>query len=388
MGLFRSLQDSSAVTKSLDVHTVVQFYTAQTQPLRFDSVCAMPSFALLSYTYASLEHLGVWNCRVDSSDCDENSLKQVPLTCKTICWTVDLSRPELVVGTIKTLQEAVLRTYTETQTEKGSSDESVADSLQSTVTLTTTLKDLRKTTFGLATDDTTESVSDPDADCNTSVCLVICAKKPTIASNDNYREKQEQALLHYHLRKFAAAVNANLIFVSDNNDGETNLEVTPPLPLAQQENDNPTTALTQPSLTIAQVVACLAQLARGEPLDTSGWDDETTDSIFSNVYTPQNHNVELLETVVVRGAQYPGQWDATKISLWNILVPLQDQTNNQNNQSVATMTTGGDDAWLAELQNSVGGAVAVVNKTPQKQQPDKTASTPVEITDYFAELLK
>uniref|UniRef100_A0A7S2V866 Uncharacterized protein n=1 Tax=Entomoneis paludosa TaxID=265537 RepID=A0A7S2V866_9STRA len=85
--------------------------------------------------------------------------------------------------------------------------------------------------------------------------------------------------------------------------------------------------------------------------------DDTADSqatTSSPVYGPGSYQEDLLDSVLLRNAQYPGHWDAAKESLWTIL-PDTSSTASKSKPTVSTTATegAGDLLWLSELKESI-----------------------------------
>ena len=112
-----------------------------------------------------------------------------------------------------------------------------------------------------------------EADENVQIALMILALIPSTTSTstsvDAYKETQSQALVMYHLRKYAAALNASLCFVN---------ELTPEGP-----DQNQTTMTTE------QLANIWRKWAQSNDL-------EGNDAI----YLPGNHQVDLIESVLLR----------------------------------------------------------------------------------------
>ena len=117
-----------------------------------------------------------------------------------------------------------------------------------------------------------------------------------------------------------------------------------------------------------------------QPLDNQ--DDTTPDTSASAsssssiiVHGPDAYQEDLLDSVLLRNAQYPGKWDAAKESLWKIL-PYEDSETMLVNNNTTTATTkhkndtAGDQSWLTELSQSM----EVVDTTTSSNNKDASAS--------------
>ena len=115
---------------------------------------------------------------------------------------------------------------------------------------------------------------------------------------------------------------------------------------------------------------------------SSGADDAAavTASPHQAVYGPGAQNAELIESVLLRNAQYPGHWDASKDSLWKILPQdndsvAQNTIDTKGSNSSPTTTTAaasGDDYWLLELRDSVVAESST--KTPQSSKAKRNTT--------------
>ena len=393
MGLFSTLKQETSTTSSLSLPTVVQLYTSA--PFRLESTVQLPSYAVLTYQAVQVTatetmteqkglrskkqsypvpDLGVWDCCIAKRQEGKtpplsDSLLKIPERVSTFCFTVDLSKSTEVEPTITLLQEALVRYLIDRSAE--GEDQNIQPA-----TATTTLYQLRSVQFGLAPQDdkSAESLtkSAPDEkDRKVAVALMICAKlAPKKQTEEDYREKQAQALMIYHLRRYAAALNASLCFVG---------------PPTEDKEEQPTMSLTQ-------LAYAWRELAQGRQV----WKDqespelareEEEESAHSLIYGPGTHNEELIESVLQRNANYPGHWDAAKESVWRILPP---ESETATTSTTKNKTPAGDEHWLTELRDSVAAAEAI--KTPPPKKPDKesgsTQKTPNDAAAFFESLLK
>jgi hypothetical protein len=443
---------TNAAPSSLSVPTVIQMYTDKPFELELPTTRAtrtqIPPYAHLTYqavpvnptadatvaapeptaglrkisTVSHVPDLGVWNCRVtaERSGTDSSTTpladallaiptKAAKTTAKhTFCWKVDLSDPERVEPTLASLQAALVRyliqsnDYSSTQTEAVSSPAA-----------TTTLYQLRSVQFGLAADEKTKddkvTTAPDERDRKVKVALQISAAWPKTVTQsdegDSYRRQQTLALLYYHLRRYAAALNASLVFVRANTtspvleEGEDAASVADP--------SATTLDMLQPTLTIPQLGAIWRALAQGKAVWTPQvWsdvleisskptldpanDDEAAAAAEDNataalVYGPDNHTEEWIESVLLRNAQYPGHWDAAKDSIWKILPPPADESIT----SAATAPAVGDEVWLQELRNSVAvPSEPAPMSTPTRPTATGTEAKTPDVSDFFANMLK
>jgi hypothetical protein len=493
MGLFSTIASAvsetvtTASSSSLSLPTVVQLHTNQTAPFRLDPTAQMPGYAVLTYqaaqvsfsledescapetvglrskkAVATVPDLGVWNCCVTGRQMQSGSInKTEPLVdsllkipsheqkqkeLDTFCFTVDLADLQKVEPAISLLQAALVRYLI----DRPSITTTTVDIPPPSATRTTSLYQLRSVQFGLAPQDesasasatTTTTTAAPDeGDRQVSIALMIAAVLPTKHaattansqadnSSSDYHDKQAQALVVYHLRRYAAALNASLCFVKDKGyhrymhvQSPTAATATTTTTAAADDDDgqNDTAADDiqdqghQPTLSIKEMASVWSELAQGKAVwstETSGSSsseqntaqeasvspegdqvkvDDGKETTHPKIYGPDHHNEDLIESVLLRNASYPGHWDAAKDSIWKVL-PSQDSAGSANHSAAAAGKAGkGDEHWLSELRESV--AVAEPLKTPPPKKSTKDAAsaqkTPNEaaVTNFFESLL-
>mgnify|MGYP005852476727 CR=1 FL=1 len=467
-----SSSSSSSANSSSSLPTLVQLYTYQ-PTLLTARTHPPPPYALLTYqAVASTElaslmanannndgnkpslrqsklqsnmqtapppDLGIWNCRIKTQNTSNNNnetlLKNIlPSPPAGFLWTVDLSPPwASMETTLTTLQNALIRHLVATSTSSTTTNTN-ANAL-------TSLASLRATQFGLADKDdsyaaaTAVPAGDED-DHKTKVALMIVVRLAVDSTgnndnenNDDYETQQHKALLLYHLRKYAVALQATLVFTTAatpaagwDGHGSTSsafaLDMAAALTASASDQQQ-----QQPALTPAQLaVLTRAWAAQGAPIwqethtyledlvtttstdvvdgETTGDDKNKQDEQQHSqwVYGPGAYQQELLETVLLRAAQYPGHWDAAKDSLWKIF----PSNNNQSTASApATATTAlADITWLTELRQSMAEASSSSSATMEKfttpeskkkkgsDTPGTAGKTPNEAAAFFESLLK
>lgn len=420
MGLFSTLTSSATEgaegktrTSTLDIPNVIQLYSGT--PIIVEKNGKSRKFSVLSYqtvhvsSSAAYEggallskqeqeattlhpNLGIWNCRVtkaqggitggDQKPLADEIFKTLPVSeaPPTICMSVDLTNLLEVEPTVTLLQDALVR-YLIDRGAAGSSTESS--------NATTSLFDLRSTHFGLAVNDEesakTMSASAPEeGDKKVRISLAISVMLSSRGgegdsagaegSNSSYKEKQAEALVLYHLRKYAASLNAVLCFVRKEK--------------ATEEESKAIAALT-----LNQLSYVWHQLAKGEEgwkeLDPTATEDAESEqsAVVSGIYGPGNHQEDLIEAVLLRNAQFPGQWDASKDSLWAAMPPPQV---DEKNESAAAVSASGDESWLNELRSSVASEAKTPPSSAQKPDASANAKTPNDaaVSSFFESLLK
>lgn len=422
MGLFSALASSASEgdkpsASTLSIPTVVQLYS--NKPILLEKNAKSRKFDILSYQTVTVSssateeepeggallskqqkeaanlhpNLGVWNCRVtkgkvasDQQPLIDQILRVVPSSNTrppTVCMTVDFSNLSEVEPTISLLQDALVRYLIARGQDK--------TSVEPSPTAKTSLYDLRSTNFGLAENDEESaksmSASPPqDSDKNIRLALAICvmlpageqetenAATPEGSSGGGYKEKQAEALVLYHLRKYAARLNAVLCFV-------------------QKDKPSEEASKAVSALTLRQLSFVWRQVANGEEgwkeLDSTKEDEEGAEQTnVAGIYGPGNHHEELIEAVLLRNAQFPGHWDASKDSIW-VALPASQTENEKKEESEESTDKAGDNSWLSELRSSV---VADVKTPPPKGKSEAAdaSKTPNDaaVSSFFESLLK
>lgn len=406
MGLFSTLasatgntEDEStttAPTSSATVATVVQLYSDQ-QIILMEDTPAVTGYSSLTYQAVQVgasnldaelknKHsnpdLGVWNCRVltktnENSDPLVDSLL-AKLKSSVFCVTVDLSDETKVEPNISALQAALVRHLIEHPPQPSEETSKVQ---------TTSLYDLQTIQFGLASEEKAAERTIEESARDIKVGLMICA---VVSSNDKnidesseaaYKKKQARALVIYHLRKFAMAINASLCFVEKPEDEESKEEET-------KETETTNNNDVQLSVSFDKLSQLWRDMANGIPVWEQEQPEQTENAEVAPtaLYGPSKQQEDLIETLLLRNANYPGHWDASKDSLWVALPSEAD----------AAPTTGtaatGDDGWLTQLRDSIASALPAPVETPQKAATPSKDTKPAEkdeaVTDFFASLLK
>jgi hypothetical protein len=393
MGLFSTLATSGVAASSSTVPTVIQLYTSE--PVLLDSTAKVTGYTAMTYQAVQVgsseeepknKHqnpdLGVWSCRVqkttNSSPLIDSLLSKLKAKAdvNTFCWTVDLTDETKVESDLTLLQQATVRYLIENppSTEEERS------------TATTSLYQLQATQFGLAPEDksqTAKNLSESTQDVKTTV--MICAVLPPVQddnSETNYRTKQAKALVIYHLRKFAAAINSSLVFCSKQAPAEKQTEEA--VTQAHSTVDFDKLSQLWRDLANDQPVWITADAAPPEESPSPDEGAETTDFHYSTpIYGPTRHQDDLIETLLLRNAHCTGHWDAAKDSLWVALStpapPAED----------AAAPPGGDEGWLGQLRESIVSAEPVkpavpASEKPKEQSPKKDAA----VSSFFESLLK
>jgi len=360
--LSASNEQSSATSSTIP--TLIQLF--QTKSITFDENAKLESHAVLSYQALEVSspegesklfgqrrkanqivtpNLGVWNCCV-TKDKLVDSLLIIPDNIRHYCMTVDLSDPSMVEPALSVLHDTLVRLLIEKIPLNTGIDEPIA------ATTTTSLTQLKTTQFGLASKDKPSSSQMPaESDDKIKISLMICALVSS-TNKEDYQETQAQNLILYHLRRYAAALNCTLCFV-----GKT------------------TIAEEVPILPLEQVTYCWREWVLSE---------KSVDGL-DNCITPDNHQPDLIETVLLRNAQCAGQWNATEDSLWRSLPPVFSGDSNKKN--LEKHGEIGDEGWLSQLRVSVGGEQAVTTSRTPAPETAATEDAAV-VSSFFENLLK
>jgi hypothetical protein len=103
------------------------------------------------------------------------------------------------------------------------------------------------------------------------------------------------------------------------------------------------------------------------------------------IYGPGRQQEDLIETLLLRNANYPGHWEASKDSLW-VALPTPTETG-----PVRTPVKTGDDGWLTQLRESI--ASALPSEKPKSagtedEKDDKPKEKDAAVSSFFESLLK
>ena len=290
------------------------------------------------------------------------------------CFTVDLSEPSLVEPSMALMHDALVRLLIQQTPGRRKPDTTLPHDSDTPTSATTSLAQFKTTQFGLAPDSKPTITHIEENDDQVHISLVICAildqsvtttatatsSASASKNHDEYTQTQAHNLIIYHLRRYAAALNCCLCFVGNN----TGMDI-PTVPLA----DVPYT--------------WMEWIATPTRIDA-----------MSNVFSPNHHQPDLIESVLLRNAQHlAGQWDANKDSLWKALPPSQqDQASTTSNTSIKKKRgagTRGDDAWMAQLRESVATVEATPISTPAKSNAEPVPkSEDAAVSSFFENLLK
>jgi hypothetical protein len=267
----------------------------------------------------------------------------------------------------------------------------------------------------LASDEKAAERSIEESSKDIKVGLMICA---VVSSNDKntvdessesaYKKKQARALVVYHLRKFASSLNAALCFVERPKPQEQ--ESSSKDPVAEDGNqdaggnnsgtEDPSSSVnnnTQLSISYDKLSQLWRDMAMGIPVweqeqsQPSSTETETADVSPTALYGPGRQQEDLIDSLLLRNANYPGHWDASKDSLWVALPAAGDGTNTTSTGT----STAGDDGWLTQLRDSIASALPPATDKADEEKssaPAEDSGKPkgkdAAVSSFFESLLK
>ena len=181
--------------------------------------------------------------------------------------------------------------------------------------------------------------------------LLLCVALPD-SKTDDYRLQQARNLLLYHLRKYAAEINAGLVMVGDSATTE-------------EEQDE---AVVKPA-PLTHVPHVILQWVSGAEMPPS------------IIATTSPEELEILQ----RHAQH-ADWNVVSDSLWKAL-PMTTET--MASDAKGTQMEAGDENWLAQLRDSVATATATTAETTTPAATTTTNKTEDKaVASFFEDLLK
>jgi hypothetical protein len=205
--------------------------------------------------------------------------------------------------------------------------------------------------------------------------IVICGILSKYSSRDaTYKEKQAINLLSYHLQKYASDINCSLCFVNSPADEEDNDD-------EKDENDSErlevrSDALRPKGMPVQEFSHVLKRICMGRHATTgkdsmeNEFNEDNTEKDPNDektaIYYPFEYDVDLINSVLLRGAGCPGVWNANTDDLWVALPPASSSGNIvstiDDNTSVSEKR-GGDEEWLNKLADSVSAYIGAVGGT-------------------------
>lgn len=327
-------------------------------------------------------NLGVWDCQIHANNTELSTqiLKSVLRGINpTFILVLNLDDPPSVYPHLTAMMDTIIG-YSTSINEDPTHDG------------TTDLLSLHSIPFGKAPLSQQNDVDDSESTTSTTnanqevvkdipqrnLNIVICGILSKYCSRDaTYKEKQAINLLSYHLQKYASDINCSLCFVnspadeedSNNNDDE------------KDENDSErlevrSDALRPKGMSVQEFSHVLKRICMGlhATRGKDSMDDEINEDNMEKdpndektaIYYPFEYDVDLINSVLLRGAGCPGVWNANTDNLWVALPPTSSSGNNVSmidaNTSVSEKR-GSDEEWLNKLADSVSAYIGVVGGT-------------------------
>mmetsp|Transcript_3483 Transcript_3483/g.4844 ORF Transcript_3483/g.4844 Transcript_3483/m.4844 type:complete len:539 (-) Transcript_3483:169-1785(-) len=337
-------------------------------------------------------NLGIWDCslhsateknvglasqllrgiQIDSSHCQSSSGSQGKdkIDRATFVLTIDMEHAGVVHLHLKAMMDSILSRI---------KTEGVKFKLESLV-------------FGAAPteeakDDNDKQQYNDDSLDNSYYDIVLIAVLPPKTKGDTYVERQAQHLLTYHLRRYASLLDCTLCFVASPFDSLREGTDT------SNNNTSTTTKISGPrGISVNQIASIVRKVVIGSHKHKSDKKDDSdgkADTITSNIndddedepnllqedsstkeededgeaqsiFIPGAHDIDVIESVLLRNASCAGNWDATKDTLWEALSTSESmQGNNHNSKQEQTSSDAndsrdvGDEEWLSILADSV-----------------------------------
>jgi len=321
--------------------------------------------------------------------------------------TVDLNEPSLVAPTIQSVIRAVLDLESNSSTRREN--------------CTTNLDQLKTVVFGDAPSAEIDAAAAEakarliSSQISLTIACLLPSKDPA-----TFQEKQAQALVTYHLHRFANLVSCALIFVQKtppaNNSEDAALAGSVP-----DREDKP----VMKGIEVSELSDIMYTFTKGKfpstKLVVSIEETEATENgvyealppVIQSIYLPSDHDTETIEGTMRRNAACEGSWNVETDSLLVALPPTVDKAS-QAVSTIAPPEEFDDQQWMKKLAATVKSApgassvtsVADVNATrkssatapsadskakappPAAAKKKPTASKDTDATSFFENLLK
>jgi hypothetical protein len=347
-------------------------------------------------------NLGIWDCQIQSNNTDLSTqiLKSVLRgTNPTFILVLNLDDPPSVYPHLVAMIDTIIGyCYANHQQHQQNSSESCANEGG-----TTDLFSLQSIPFGKAplnqedvNNDTPETFKDIP---NRHLKIVICGILSKYSSKDaTYKEKQAMNLLSYHLQKYASDINCYLCFVNspqdDDREGNDDNE--------EQDSERfegRSDALRPKGMPVQELCQVLKSICTGlssskgkESIDNgvAVVDDDVilkedndmgkdpNDDEKTAIYSPFEYDVDLINSVLLRGAGCPGVWNANTDDLCVALPPTSISKKEVSAKDASVSVNEkriGDEEWLHKLADSVSSYIGSVGGTDASSILSPTTST-------------
>ena len=320
-------------------------------------------FRPLTYHTTSDASLGIWNCHCQT----QNSLpmklcREIQGHVLFLC-TVDLD----CLNDLQPILHSMLENI------KGYVAASSRDiSTEGPLSGSTLLSNLKQCIFGKAPLE--ESMDNlwniPVEDCqdsNVNICILCMLPKEN--KEITYRDKQAINLISYHLQKYCSEINCTLAYlkpVREEVEGDNEHE-------DEQKVERKGDAFLPKGLTMKELMKEIHNMCRDsnkegendqdinsqtEDQQEEGENDQDSSTLHTQVsiFRPYEYDVDLINSVLLRGAGCPGVWNANTDSLWNALPPTHRESDPAMD-TVSEEASNGDQEWMQKLADSVSAYV-------------------------------
>ncbi|GFH55110.1 hypothetical protein CTEN210_11586 [Chaetoceros tenuissimus] len=394
MPLFPSLSKTSTFADANDessssAHppTVIQLHNEKSINFTNATITSHEQdFRPLTYHTTSDASLGIWNCHCQI----ENSLpmklcQEITGQVLFLC-TVDLD----CLNDLQSILHSMLENI------KGYVAASSHDSSPEGSSGSTLLSQLKQCTFGKApleeSMDNLWNIPVKDGqDANVNICILCMLPKGN--KEITYRDKQAINLISYHLQKYCSEINCTLAYlepiqkvVEGDNEQEDESKV-------ERKGD----AFLPKGLTMKEFMKeihslCLGSNKEGEndqditsqteDQQEEGENDQDSSTLHTQVsiFRPYEYDVDLINSVLLRGAGCPGVWNANTDSLWNALPPTHQEKSDKVMDTVSEEASNGDHEWLQKLADSVSAYVGAAGSGKDDKSVRSTMDQTIKTT--------
>lgn len=376
---------------------------------------------LNSSTDTDTNELGLWSLAVARGDNGDASLAEMLMKSVVVpnleencrgatvapCFVVnvDLADASRVCATIRSSIDIIVNALSCEGGDEGEDDGKEADNADVDMDMVemknryTSLTALQGNIFG-GLSAAAQSKKSVGAVYDKYVSLILAVCLPTKPSS-SYQDEQAQALVMYHLYRFALHVNCVVAFVQkkeicadDTTANDDNAE-------ADESED------TIASMDTDSLRDVVLQIASGvSPRDvranrTSALKEADGDTPFAEdtspsslaLVTPGSIDSTLVENTMLANANCEGQWDAAVDPLPKA---LPEQTNGQAftghvkaTPSESSTKAYSDDEWLSKLASAIKTIEALPSAVAKEEPKSKTnAKKDVAVSSFFENLLK
>ena len=300
-------------------------------------------------------------------------------TVPTFVLTLDLDEVNLVQPIMSTMVSNIIEYCTCLDAETTTSPTTTGTVTEGT----TNLSKLQSTTFGKAPIEAAENTivqenKMRESSCSIRLNIIICGIFTTQKSKVTYKDKQAVNLISYHLQKYASDLNCTLCFVKDEGEEDKENDEEGTGGGGGEVSSSSSDALRPKGMSVQEFGRALKRVCIpmifNEEADNGSTDDPSTgeedegngvvdDQHQPSIYGPYQYDVDLINSVLLRGAGCPGVWNANTDSLWVALPPPPNDEKSESkaddavDNSKATLAGHGDEEWLTKLADSVSAYV-------------------------------